>query len=763
MDTKLPVIMSDIVLLPFSLEKLEIKDEILKGLFARIAPQTSFIILDKMNCINVKKQFGMIVKVEQKIELPNGNYKLVVCGQQRILIDDLVKIDDFWQASYQILEEPILQEEEFLCQKLKRELINYIKNIPYVSNSILSQLDDIDSLSKLTDVIGVFLLENHDNLKSLVSLIDPEERMIELLKVMNREKDMFQLEKEIDLKVRKQMDENQREYVLREKIKVIQDDLGEVDFKQKEIEKLKNVIYNLKAPQAILSRLKQELKRYESLSYTSPEQNVVYQYIEHLIALPWNKYQLENDDLLDVRKILDDTHYGLDTAKERMIEYLAVKKLTNRLTAPIICLVGPPGVGKTSFAESLAKAMHRDFVKMSVGGMNDASELIGHRRTYLGASPGRIIQGLQKVHSMNPVFLIDEIDKITKNYKGDPASTLLEILDPVQNKHFSDHYIEEEVDLSTVFFITTANSLESIPQALLDRLEIISLSGYTELEKIDIAKNYLIPKVCLEHGINTKRVDFQLEAIIAIIRGYTKEAGVRDLERKIATIIRKLVTKMVMEHHVKRMIKINKKDVNSYLKQEIYERTTIVQKNIVGIANALAYTPYGGEVLNIEANHFPGTGQLILTGSLGEVMKESAQIALDYIKANQLKYHLEDVVWNNEDIHIHIPDGAIPKDGPSAGIALVTVLLSLFTNKPIDSTIAFTGEITLQGNVLAIGGVKEKIIGAAREGIRQVFIPKMNKKEIEEEVPAELKEIIKFNYVNKYDDIWKKIGGKYDR
>lgn len=768
MKINLPTIVDEHVLLPFNELKIEVKESWLKQAIDEALTQDEALLflVYKSNLISLKEQYGIVSLVEQKIELPNGDYKILLKGLKRAKV--LKWKEDkkqYLNANVTYLPEVQLEEtlNEALARKLKRELTFYIKTIPYVSNSILPILDSINNLSELTDVVSYFLTDNSEVLKTHINCCDAFERMRELLTFMYKEEEMFQIEKELDTKVRKQMDINQREYVLREKLKVIQEDLGNVDFKQKEIQKLNDKIKNVNIPSLIKERLNQELKRYESLTPSSPEQNVVLDYMENLLSLPWNQYKIENDDLLDVASNLKNTHYGLDEAKERIIEYLAVKKLTNRLTAPILCLVGPPGVGKTSFAESLATSMHRDFVKMSAGGMNDVSELVGHRKTYLGSSPGRIIQGLQRTKSMNPVFLIDEIDKLTKNYKGDPASTLLEILDPIQNKHFSDHYIEEEVDLSNVFFITTANSLETIPKALLDRLEIIYFSGYTELEKIDIAKKYLIPKVCHDHGINPNSILFEEDAIVKIIKNYTKEAGVRELERKIAMIIRKIVTKMVIDHNFKKVIKINERLIHEYLKQEIYDIHYKQSKEVVGSVQGLAYTPVGGEVLTIEANHFKGTGHLILTGSLGEVMKESAQIALDYIKANMKKYKLSNFEIQNEDIHIHVPDGAIKKDGPSAGVALVTVLLSLFLDKPVSSTVAFTGEITLQGNILPVGGLKEKIIGASRSGIKKIFLPSANKKEVESIIPSDLKETIELVFVSKYEDIWRQLGGAHER
>ena len=491
------------------------------------------------------------------------------------------------------------------------------------------------------------------------------------------------------------------------------------------------------------------------LPIASPEVDIIRNYIDTLLKLPWENYTVDNDDLLDVKKKLDETHSGLEEVKTRIIEYLAVKQMTNSLRGPIICLVGPPGVGKTTLAFSIANAMNRNFVKISVGGITDEAELIGHRRTYIGANPGRIISSLTKAKSSNPVFLIDEIDKMLRNYKGDPASVLLGILDPEQNKYFSDNYVELEYDLSKVMFIATANYLEDIPEALRDRLEIVHLSGYTEYEKVDIAKNCLLPRICKEHGINYKGVELREEVLLKIIREYTKEAGVRELDRILSTIIRKIVTTLAQKRIVINKIIIDYKKVTEYLGEAKYPQT-YKQKNEIGVVNGLAYTVYGGDVLKIEVNYYKGKGNLILTGSLGNVMKESAEIALSYIKANAKHFGIDYNLLLENDIHIHVPEGAIKKDGPSAGISLTTAILSALKNKKIPSDIAFTGEITLRGNVLAIGGLKEKSIGAHRNKVKTIFIPSENIIDLNK-IPDYIKKEITYIPVKNYKEIYKKL------
>ena len=484
---------------------------------------------------------------------------------------------------------------------------------------------------------------------------------------------------------------------------------------------------------------------------------MVREYLDWMFNLPWNHYTKDTDDLVKVKSILDSSHYALEEVKDRILEYLAVKQNTNNLRSPILCLVGPPGVGKTSLAISIAKSLNRSVAKISVGGINDEAEIVGHRRTYIGANPGRIIQGIRKAGTTNPVFIIDEIDKMTKDIKGDPASSLLEVLDPEQNNKFSDHYIEEEFDLSKVMFIATANYVEQIPYELRDRLEIINISSYTEYEKLDIAKTHLIPKELEEHGLTSLQVQIEDDAILTLIRNYTKEAGVRELERIIATLFRKIVKKLLLEKDVV-FYNIDNSMIEELLgkKKYIYMENSVTDE--VGVVNGMAYTVFGGDILPIEATLFKGKGDLVLTGSLGEVMQESCHIALDYIKSNMDKFNIDSKVFSSNDIHIHVPEGAVNKDGPSAGVTVTTTLISLFTNKKVSKEIAMTGEITLRGRVLGIGGLKEKVIGAHRAGIKKVYIPKENEKDLDE-IPEEVKKDIRFIAVSNYEEIYNSIFG----
>lgn len=763
----LPVIvLSNLVLLPNNDLKLEFEDELSKSIIdsAELFNDGNLLVVSKKNpleeTINVEElsKYGVIAKITHRIELPNNNTRVIITGIARAYVYEY--LDGTHQGN--IIESIISKvphtniekkQEEILINKLIKEINIYINELPYVSNSILSQIKGINSLDKITDIVAPYIESDNSKLIKFLNTVNSIERLELIINKINEELENFKIEKELESKVKRNFDESQREFLLREKLKVIKQELGDISIKEDSNDELKEKIEKLDAPTKIKNRLETELRRYESLSNTSPEVNVVRNYIDWLLELPWKEETIDNDDLDDVKEKLDKSHDGLEKVKRRIIEYLAVKQMTNSLRSPIICLVGPPGVGKTSLAFSIAASMGRKFVKISVGGVNDEAEIIGHRRAYLGSSPGRIIQAMKKAGSINPVFLIDEIDKMTKDYKGDPASVLLEILDPEQNKFFSDNYIEEEYDLSKVMFITTANYIENIPEALRDRLEIVELSGYTEYEKLSIARTHLIPKIAQEHGINKDGLVFKDEAIFKIIRSYTKESGVRELERQIASIVRKIMTNMVMKRNIVNKYIIDEKKVKQYLGEEKYFFNKKRENDLIGIVNGLSYTYYGGDVLPIEVTYFKGSGNLILTGNLGEVMKESAQISLDYIKSNYKRFGIDYDILINNDIHIHVPEGAIKKEGPSAGIALTTALISAFTNKRISRDIAMTGEITLRGNVLPIGGLKEKIIGAHRSGIKQIIIPEDNKKDLEE-IPIKVKEDIKIITVRNYEQVY---------
>lgn len=702
-------------------------------------------------------KIGVIGKITHKIELPNGKTRIIIKGIKR------AQIHEYLNHSQDVIESIVSEteskkidesKEEVTIKKLYQEVERYIKSVPYISNSVISLIMNVTDLNKMTDIIASQIPISVERKKDYLFENDPSKRAEMILEDIYREEEMFKIEKEIDAKVKKDLDAGQKEYILREKIKAIQEELGDISYKDLEIEELRKKISLLDCPSNIKERLKAELKKLSYSQIGSPEVSNVRNYIDWLLSLPWNKETIDNFDLKDARNKLDKTHYGIEDVKERIIEYLAIKQRTNDIKTPIICLVGPPGVGKTSLAFSIANAINRNFAKISVGGINDEAEIIGHRKTYIGASPGRIITALKKSGSMNPVILIDEIDKMTKNYKGDPASALLNILDPEQNKIFSDNYIEEEIDLSRVMFITTANYFEQIPEVLRDRLEIINIDGYTEYEKVDIVKKYLLPKIYLDHGINDE-ISFTNKVIINIIRKYTKESGVRELERLFSSIIRKIVSKSVINKEKLEKISINEKKIIEYLGNPKYEYNEKIN-NEVGIVNGLAYTTTGGDVLNIEVNYYRGNGNLVLTGTLGSIMKESALVALSYIKANYKKFDIDYNKLIENDIHIHVPNGAIPKEGPSAGIAITTAIISAFTNKIVPSTLALTGEITLRGKILPIGGLKEKSLGASRCMIKEIIIPLKNENDLIN-IPDEIKKNIKYIPVSNYDEVYKKI------
>ena len=572
-----------------------------------------------------------------------------------------------------------------------------------------------------------------------------------LIKQIAEEKNISYIERKIEEKVKRELDKSQQEFILKEKIKAIKEELGETDNKDEEISDLKNKIENLNAPSNIKEKLLKEVNKYEMMSLVSPELSIVKNYIDTVLSLPFGIYTKDLKNIQKIEEELDKTHYGLKDVKNRILEYIAVKELTNDIKSPIICLVGPPGVGKTSLAYSISQALHRNFVKISVGGVNDEAEIIGHRRTYIGSKPGRIIEGLIKAKSSNPVFLIDEIDKMTKDIKGDPSSCLLEVLDPEQNSTFYDNYIEEAFDLSKVMFILTANSLLDIPYALRDRLEIINLTSYTTFEKLDIVKNYMFSKLLKEHGLTKNNLIIDDETINFIIKHYTKEAGVRELERVLSSLMRKIAKEIITGSKRKKFV-LNEEDVIRLLGNIKYVDigTTI---NNPGVVNGLAYTDLGGSILPIEVSHYKGKGNVNMTGSLGNVMKESAQISIGYIKNNYKEFGVDIKKLNDDDIHINALHAGIPKDGPSAGITLVTAILSSFLNKKIDNKIGMTGEITLNGNILGIGGLREKSIAAYNSGIKKIFIPKENESDISE-IPKEVLDSLEIVFVSNYSEIF---------
>lgn len=770
MKINLPVlILRGIVLLPNNDIRLEFDNSTSKNIIdvSEMFHDSNILVISNPDLIeeepDLKKlpKLGVIAKINNRMDLPNGKTRVVISGIRRARVHELLNTNkqfDIMESIVSNIENIKIDpnEENILVKKLCRELEKFVKVVPTMSNSLLATISTINNLSKLTDIVAPFLPLSLNRLNEYLLENDSKKRCEYLLSDIYRETQMYEIEKEIDLKVKQGIDESQKEFILREKIKTIKEELGDTNSKDIEIDIIREKISNLNIPQKVEERIENELKKYELLSSLSPETSVVKNYIDWLVSLPWNTYTEDNKNLKEVKEKLDKTHYGLEKIKKRIIEHLAVKQMSSDIKSPIICLVGPPGVGKTSLTNSIAKAINRNFVKISVGGINDEAEIIGHRKTYLGSSPGRIIQMMKKAKSSNPVFLIDEVDKMTKDIKGDPASALLEVLDPEQNKTFSDNYIEEEFDLSKVMFILTANYLENIPEELRDRLEIININGYTEYEKLDICKKHIIKKSLKEHGLTKELINFSDEVILKIIRNYTKEAGVRELTRQIDTVIRKIVTSIVVNNIKVNELNITLDNLEQYLGKEKYHVSNINNDSKVGVVNGLAYTNYGGDVLPIEVTYFKGNGELKLTGSLGNVMKESALIALDYIKSNAKKFDINYDKLAQNDIHIHVPEGAIQKDGPSAGIALTTALISAFTDKLVSSKLAFTGEITLRGEVLKIGGLKEKCIGAYRNNIEKIIIPYDNESDLDE-IPKEIKEKIKFVTVKNYEEVSKEV------
>ena len=747
----LPVILlKGIILLPHNTLKLEFDSKNLDNNvidMSLLFHDSYILVVSEYKEKNTK--IGVLSKLDNILQLPNGNTRVDLKGIRRLNIVEFLnfKSNDPLESIVSEIEIEKVDNEQIIINKLKKELKLYVNNIPYISNGVLSIIDKITSLDKFTDLVVPNIINNKDRLLDYLNNVSPISRGEMLLKDIYEEKEMFQIERNLDLKVKKEMDETQKQFFLREKMKILKEELGDSS-KENDFDKLKKRIDDLDCPIKIKEKLNYELNRYQSCVSMSPELNIIRDYIEWLLCLPWNNYTIDNNNLKQVKKSLNESHYGLKEVKNRIIEYLAVNQMSKNQNGSIICLVGPPGVGKTTLAASIAKAINRNFVQISVGGIRDESEIIGHRRTYIGANPGRIISSMKKAKSNNPLFLIDEVDKMSSDYKGDPSSCLLSILDKEQNKFFSDNYIEEEYDLSNVLFILTANYIENIPEPLKDRLEIINLTGYTEYEKLDIATKYLIPKIISRNGLKKEFISIDNNTILKIIRNYTKEAGVRELERQLDKIIRKIVTQIVIDNIKINKLIINEQNLNKYLGKEKYKYNNKTKEQ-VGVVNGLAYTPFGGDVLPIEVNYYKGKGNLILTGSLGEVMKESATIALSYLKANHKFYKINYDVFEN-DIHIHVPEGAIKKDGPSAGIALTLAIFSALTNLKIPSDIAMTGEITLRGHVLEIGGLKEKSLGALRSGIKRIIIPYDN--DISE-LPKEVKDNIRFFKVKKFKEV----------
>ena len=693
---------------------------------------------------------GVIGKIKSKIELSNGTIRVVVAGLCRVEILNYIESDYGYIESF-VIPTKEYEYDEIEGTALKRilynELNNYINTSPMMSNSVLGRISGVDNISKLTDIIASELPIDYINKLKYLNTTEPIKRIKLIIEDLNKEIETVKLEQEIELTLKQKIDDSQREYLLKEKIRIIKEELGESTIKETEIDNLKKKISEKDLPDNIRKKLESELKRYILSSDASPEITIIRTYIDWLLNLPWNKKTEDNYKIKEVSESLNETHYGLEEIKNRIVEYVAVMKHTDNVNSPIICLVGPPGVGKTTLAKSVAKSLNKKFVKISVGGVSDEAEIIGHRRTYLGANPGKIIASMKQAGVNNPVFLIDEIDKLTKDYHGDPASALLSVLDKEQNKIFCDNYIEEEFDLSNVLFILTANDINTIPSALKDRLEIIELTSYTNFEKKEICKKYLIPKLFKQYKIREYNISINDNAINKIITDYTKEAGARELSRKIEQICRKIIYEDINDKIIKTS------DLNHLLGPAKYHHQKNDETNKSGIVNALAYTIFGGEILKVSCTMYKGDGKVTITGSVGKVMNESVEVALSYIKNNVNNFGIDINTFKENDFHIHIEEGAVKKDGPSAGITITTAILSLIKNKVIPNDISMTGEITLRGRILPVGGLKEKLIASSVNNIKKVFIPIENKIDINE-IPNTVTNKIEIIYVRDYLDVY---------
>ncbi len=702
--------------------------------------------------------FGVVAEIKQLLKLPSGALRILIQGLNRVEVTSVIDapFKDVYLEGFVQPFESIEPEENAETEAMRRILLQsfekWLITGKKVTTEVMLNFKNITTAGEIADIIAGYLTISIDEKEELLELADVKERMHKLYAFLCKEQEIAELEKNIAQEVRKQIEKNQREYYLREQIKVINKELGDGDERQAEVDEYKKQMEGRDLPPEVTDKLNKELDRLFKMPPMMAESGVIRNYVETLLALPWGIYGKDNFDLKKAEKILNKDHYGLEKVKERILEYLAVRALTKSGKGPILCLVGPPGVGKTSLAQSVARAIDRKFTRMSLGGVHDEAEIRGHRRTYIGAMPGRIIHGMQTCGVMNPVFLLDEVDKMSSDFRGDPASALLEVLDPEQNNTFSDHYVEIPFDLSQVFWIVTANTVETIPPALLDRMEVVQLSSYTEDEKVKIAELHLLPKERHNNGLSAKTLTITEDALRLIIRGYTREAGVRNLERKIAAVCRKTAHRIV--NGEAKTAKVTAKNLHKYLGKIIYLEDDVSLEAAAGICTGLAWTRVGGELLKVEVVACKGKGHLALTGQLGDVMKESAQAGYTYIRSRADELGLAKDFYETTDIHIHLPEGAIPKDGPSAGITMVTAMVSALTGRKVKKDIAMTGEITLSGRVLPVGGIKEKFLAAHRYGVKTIIMPAKNVQDLDE-LPKNVREKMNFIPVKHMDEVLK--------
>ncbi|GIO21769.1 endopeptidase La [Oceanobacillus sp. J11TS1] len=696
---------------------------------------------------------GTVAEIKQITKLPNGTQRVLVEGHYRAEVIRYIEEEENFIVEIEEKEDIVgdAYETRALMRTLLEQFQQYIKVSRKLTQETFETVGDIDNPARLADMITSHLSLRIQDKQEILECFDVTQRIHKLLQIIADERKILSIEKKIGQKIKTSMEKTQKEYYLREQLKVIQKELGERDGRSSDLEQLRTKIEQSDMPERITKVAMKELNRYEKVPQSSAESSVIRNYIEWLVALPWQTKTKDNIQMKKAEKVLNADHYGLDKVKERILEYLAVQKLTNTIKGPILCLVGPPGVGKTSLARSIANAIDRNFVRISLGGIRDEAEIRGHRRTYIGAMPGRIMQGMRRAETINPVFLLDEIEKMSNDFRGDPSSAMLEVLDPEQNHNFSDHYIEETYDLSNVLFIATANNVNSIPEPLLDRMELISIPGYTEVEKLYIVKKHLLPKQIKENGLTKRNLQIRESAIMKLIRTYTREAGVRGLERQIATLCRKAAKELVSDESKERIV-ITDRIVEQYLGKPAYRYGLMEKENQIGAATGLAYTAAGGDILSIEVSHYPGKGNLKLTGQLGDVMQESAQAAFSYVRSRAEQLNIEIDFYEKYDIHIHVPAGATPKDGPSAGITIATALVSSLSGRAIKREVGMTGEITLRGRVLPIGGLKEKALSAHRAGLTTIILPEENEKDIES-IPESVREGLRFIPVRHLDEV----------
>ncbi len=696
---------------------------------------------------------GTIGKIKQMLKLPGDSIRVLVEGITRATIEEIVFEVPYFNCVVKTIEDNTADETSPQTEALMRSVLDsfeeYLSVNQKLTPEILPTIAGIEEPGRFSDIIASHMDLKIEDKQVILEAIEINERLEKIKEFLVREIEILNIEQDISSKVKSQMNKNQREYYLREQMRAIQEELGMTEEMEDEVAGWKEKLKKLKLEKKTHEKVEKEINRFSKMQPSSAEASVSRTYIETILELPWRKEKKGNIDLIKAEKILNEDHHGLEKVKERVLEYLAVIQLSKSLKGPILCLVGPPGVGKTSIAKSVARSINRDFVRMSLGGVRDEAEIRGHRRTYIGAIPGRIISAIKECGSSNPVFLFDEVDKIGSDFKGDPASALLEVLDPEQNKDFTDHYLEVPFDLSKVMFITTANSIDTIPRPLLDRMEVINVTGYTEEDKLSIAENYLIPKKVKEHGLKDNNIHFSTRALRDLINFYTRESGVRNLEREIANICRKVARKIVSGK--KESYRITEKNLEGYLGKKRFRYDVITGEAEIGVTTGMAWTAVGGDTLFIETALMPGTGKLVLTGQLGDVMQESAKAGISYIRSVADKYNINPDFYKEQDLHIHVPEGAVPKDGPSAGVTMCTAIISRLTGIPVSKEVAMTGEITLTGKVLPVGGIREKVMAAHRAGIKKILLPAENERDIEE-IPKNVRKQLEFVLLKTVDE-----------